>query len=265
MSDTQVNDWNDYEGFADEDDTQSETEVSVGPEEGTPDAGDLPEEEVGDEEAAPPEAMFTVKVNGAEVEVPLSELLAGYSRTADYTRKSQALAEQRRAVADAEALLVALERDPVRAIQALQASYLGGAAAAPEDEYLTDEQREIRELRAWQQQEVARQREAQIDMQVSRLRQEYGDFDEEALFRFAVERNIMDLDVALRAMSYDTVAQQRQSAQAAQAQQKQAQKRSAGAAVPGNGSRQATSIPAENMEIRTMRDAYEYAKQRTRT
>jgi hypothetical protein len=40
---------------------------------------------------------FTVKVDGKEMEVPLDELLNGYQRTADYTRKTQALAEQRKA------------------------------------------------------------------------------------------------------------------------------------------------------------------------
>jgi hypothetical protein len=39
---------------------------------------------------------YTVKVDGKEVEVPLPELLAGYSRQSDYTRKTQALAAKER-------------------------------------------------------------------------------------------------------------------------------------------------------------------------
>lgn len=42
--------------------------------------------------------LFTVTVNGEEVEVSLDELVASYSRHGDYTKKTQALAEQRRAV-----------------------------------------------------------------------------------------------------------------------------------------------------------------------
>ena len=38
---------------------------------------------------------YTVKIDGKESEVTLDELRAGYSRQADYTRKSQVLAEQR--------------------------------------------------------------------------------------------------------------------------------------------------------------------------
>lgn len=42
------------------------------------------------------ERVYTVKVGGKEMQVPESELLAGYSRTADYTRKTEALAQERR-------------------------------------------------------------------------------------------------------------------------------------------------------------------------
>jgi hypothetical protein len=70
------------------------------------------EQTEGDEEAeeAPQQAQtFRVKVDGEEVEVPLDELLKGYSRTADYTRKTQAIAEARKQ-AEAEAALAREER-----------------------------------------------------------------------------------------------------------------------------------------------------------
>jgi len=40
--------------------------------------------------------VFTVKIDGKDTQVNEDELLAGYSRQADYTRKSQVLAEQRK-------------------------------------------------------------------------------------------------------------------------------------------------------------------------
>lgn len=40
--------------------------------------------------------LVPVMVNGAEEHVPLSEMIQGYSRNADYTRKTQALAAERR-------------------------------------------------------------------------------------------------------------------------------------------------------------------------
>ena len=55
------------------------------------------EEEEGEEEA-PTEDKFVVKVDGKELEVSKEELLRGYQREADYTRKTQKLAEERRLV-----------------------------------------------------------------------------------------------------------------------------------------------------------------------
>ena len=63
---------------------------------------DTVEESVEDntqEEIGEPKS-YTVKIDGEDVKVNEEELLAGYSRTADYTRKSQVLAEQRKKVDD---------------------------------------------------------------------------------------------------------------------------------------------------------------------
>lgn len=48
-------------------------------------------------EEAAPAPVYTVKVDGEEIQVPIDELLNGYSRTQDYTRKTQKLAEERKA------------------------------------------------------------------------------------------------------------------------------------------------------------------------
>jgi hypothetical protein len=56
------------------------------------------EETVEPEEDTQPTKTFRVKVGNEEVEVTEEELLSGYSRTADYTKKTQALAETRKAV-----------------------------------------------------------------------------------------------------------------------------------------------------------------------
>jgi hypothetical protein len=62
------------------------------------DADDLDEEEYDEDEGEQEQAdTFTVKVNGENVEVSLDELQNGYSRQADYTKKSQNLAEAKRA------------------------------------------------------------------------------------------------------------------------------------------------------------------------
>lgn len=65
--------------------------------EAEPDVGedteDYSDDDLGDEPRT-----YRVKVNGEEIEVTEDELLNGYSRQQDYTRKSQELAERRKAV-----------------------------------------------------------------------------------------------------------------------------------------------------------------------
>ena len=89
---------------------QELTEVdSAAPEEELQDSdGEQSDEtEAEEEEDKPP--IFTVRVDGKNVEVTLAELQKGYSREADYTRKTQQVSEDRRAF-QAEADLVRTER-----------------------------------------------------------------------------------------------------------------------------------------------------------
>lgn len=76
-------------------------------EEAPPEALDAPESDdqspaEGEDTPTEPEApkapvpTVKVKVDGLEQELPLEEVAKGYSRTADYTRKTQALAEERK-------------------------------------------------------------------------------------------------------------------------------------------------------------------------
>jgi hypothetical protein len=76
-------------------------------EETTEEQSELDEET--DEEEKPTE-VYTVKVDGKEIDVTLDELQKGYSRTQDYTRKTQQIAETRKAV-DAEASAIRAERE----------------------------------------------------------------------------------------------------------------------------------------------------------
>lgn len=55
------------------------------------------------------EPYYTVKIDGKEERVPLSELLNGFSRQSDYTRKTQALAAERKTF-EAEAEKIKQER-----------------------------------------------------------------------------------------------------------------------------------------------------------
>ena len=72
------------------------------------DATDPADEAAEPEEGTPEEPTYSVKVNGEELAVPLSELLKGYSRTEDYKAKTTAVAKQRR---DLEARATTIEAD----------------------------------------------------------------------------------------------------------------------------------------------------------
>lgn len=82
---------------------------------------------------------FTVKVAGEEISVDLDELKNGYSRTADYTKKSQALAEERKQFSqDRDAVL--LERQQYsQLLGALQTQLTAFDEPAPDFDRLYDE------------------------------------------------------------------------------------------------------------------------------
>ena len=90
---------------------------------------DAPEEESAEEQSKESEESeeqdqpqtFTVKVDGKEVAVTLEELQKGYSRTQDYTRKTQQIAEVRKQV-EQETQAVRAEREQyAQLLGALQA------------------------------------------------------------------------------------------------------------------------------------------------
>jgi len=83
-----------YQAQAEEEAEQSE-ETSGEQEDYTDESAE--ETEYQEEETEEPQ-RFKVKVDNEEIEVTLEELQQGYSRTKDYTKKTQALAETRKAV-----------------------------------------------------------------------------------------------------------------------------------------------------------------------
>ena len=108
--------------------SEEETETAASEEE-SPGEEDAPEEEPAEEQSEDEEEpkeeeqpqTFTVKVDGKDVSVTLEELQKGYSRTQDYTRKTQQIAEVRKQV-EAETQAVRAERAQyAQLLSALQA------------------------------------------------------------------------------------------------------------------------------------------------
>jgi len=111
---------------AEESEEDSEAAASEEDDSGVEDAPDdeSSEEQSGEEEEPDEQEQqqtFTVKVDGKEVSVTLDELQKGYSRTQDYTRKTQQIAEVRKQ-AEQETQAVRAEREQyAQLLGALQA------------------------------------------------------------------------------------------------------------------------------------------------
>ena len=111
---------------AEESEEDSEAAASEEDDSGVEDAPDDESSEEQSEEQEEPEEQeqqqtFTVKVDGKEVSVTLDELQKGYSRTQDYTRKTQQIAEVRKQV-EQETHAVRAEREQyAQLLGALQA------------------------------------------------------------------------------------------------------------------------------------------------
>jgi hypothetical protein len=112
---------------------------------------EVEEEQTDVEEEAPQLQTFTVKVDGQEVEVTQEELVNGYSRQQDYTRKTQELSQQRKTIEQQQAELV--QRDAIysQLLPKMEAQLKGELANEPDWEnlYSDDPVGYVREKQLW--------------------------------------------------------------------------------------------------------------------
>ena len=145
------------------------------------------ESEVEEEELE--ETRYTVKAAGEEKEVTLEELMQGYQLGADYTKKTQELAENRKAVeAEARAILEAKQvRDTyAQRLQAIEQFLTSGQdssedlAAMKENDpigyavkvaELTEKKEQLAQVRA-EQERIAQQQQADRQQEMARLVQQ---------------------------------------------------------------------------------------------
>lgn len=119
----------DYNPFADEGEPSSSTEDPAY-------GGQVPDGQPTDQQQEPEytekayldvddvaDRYVRVKVDGVDEEVPLREALSGYSRQADYTRKTQELAQQRQQAEYALAVQRALQAEPAETLRLLSRQY----------------------------------------------------------------------------------------------------------------------------------------------
>ena len=145
------------------------------------------ESEVEEEELE--ETRYTVKAAGEEKEVTLEELMQGYQLGADYTKKTQELAENRKAVeAEARAIIEAKQvRDTyAQRLQAIEQFLTSGQdssedlAAMKENDpigyavkvaELTEKKEQLAQVRA-EQERIAQQQQADRQQEMARLVQQ---------------------------------------------------------------------------------------------
>jgi len=167
--------------LADGSDEDLEAAASEDDESGVEDAPDEDSSEEQSEEDEEPEEQeqpqtFSVKVDGKEVSVTLDELQKGYSRTQDYTRKTQQIAEVRKQV-EAETQAVRAERGQyAQLLGALQAQLQSSESQVDLDRLYNEDpiewvrQKEV--LRERQEKAYAIQAEQQRLIQLSQQEQQ---------------------------------------------------------------------------------------------
>ena len=155
-----VEDTVDEQEVVEEEIVEEEPEVSEDLEEDVEDEEDLLEDDFVEdqeqtdvvEEAQQPQT-FTVKVDGQEVEVTQEELINGYSRQQDYTRKTQELAHQRKTFEQQQAELA--QRDAIysQLLPKMEAQLQGELANEPDWDtlYNDDPVGYVREKQLWDQ------------------------------------------------------------------------------------------------------------------
>ena len=209
--------------------------------------------------------LYTIKVDGQEQQVTLEELQSGYQRQADYTRKTQEIAKRAQRLSQAEALAVALERDPHGTLEALQQAYGYQAPAAQptgfdgyEAEELDPLEQKVLELEAQLRRQTLANQQAQVANELDALRAEVGDdFSDVDVLSYAVKNGMASLRDAYFAMKgpelYSTV--RTLSAKEREEQEAIAAKRAL-APIEGGSSRSGTTSAPK---VNSFRDAWRLA------
>ncbi len=210
---------------------------------------------------------ITVKVDGEEVRVPLSEAVAGYSRQADYTRKTQELASQKQELQWASAIRQALESDPASTLDLLSNHYgisrNDARQMVEDDPFLTDfgiddqvdkRLQEIdRRVSAFEQVQ-AQQR---LQDEIVRLQTKYGeDFDPQEVVSSALAQGNTNLEAVFKQVAFDRVSARR-SAETERTTKATEAKRAASVV---SGATSARTAKDEVGPVKTIADAWAAAK-----
>jgi hypothetical protein len=146
------------------------------------------------------EQLVTVKVDGVETQVPLSEAVAGYQRQAHFTKGQQAIKAREQELAQADALYKAFEADPLGTLELLNEQFEELRQQGTDNEF-GNEPDPIQQKLTEHEEFIQQQRETAavqaVNAEIYRLQKQYGDFDRESLLQHAIDLGGVPLQAAL--------------------------------------------------------------------
>ncbi len=220
-----------------------------------------------DEGPAVDEPLHTVKVDGEEMQIPESELLNGYQRQADYTRKTQEISAERERLQQAEAIVSALESNPEETLKVLARSFdldTPSASAAEPDEWEDDDPtaKRLAHLEQKIEKQEAAARQTAIENEVQKLQEKYGEFDSRELLNHALKNQIPNLDAAFAHWKFNEV---KTTADKLQKEQEITNSKREAAVVTAGGSTQSGTQTKSQSKASSIREAFEQAKKQLST
>jgi hypothetical protein len=213
-----------------------------------------------------------VKLDGEELQVPLSEAIAGYQRQADYTRKTQELAQQREQFQFATALQSALDNDPAATIDLLSKHYgisrqaVSEMIADGEDfDSLDPTEQKYRELDKRLASFEDYQSKQEIEREVQRLKSKYEDFNINEVVTTALRMNSTDLEGTYKQIAFDKMMAkaelERQAREVQQQKENSLLESKRQASVVSGGSSAMANTTSENFQpITSVAEAWAAAK-----
>lgn len=213
-----------------------------------------------------------IKMDGEELQVPLTEALAGYQRQADYTRKTQELAQQREQFQFASALQTALDRDPAATLDLLAKHYgISRQAAADmvaesdDFESLDPTEQRYKELDKRLASFEEYQSQQQVEAEVKRLQARYEDFNINEVATAALRLGTTDLEGTYKQIAFDKLMAKQELERAAFKKQQEAEaaiveSKRAASVVSGGSSATATTTNESFEPITSIAEAWAAAK-----
>lgn len=167
----------------------------------TEDAAKTPEstEPIADIETSRPtvEELEIEGIGKVKIE-DIKEWQKGNLRQSDYTRKTQELAKQREELAEAVEVFNYLKENP-QIVQALQVIDEQGVVNQGVMQKTTPENAMMKQL-------YYNQKSMEVDMQLDKLRDKYGEFDAVEVLNMATQLRTEDLEQAYKLANYDKIA-----------------------------------------------------------